>query len=36
MSENNKDFEKEYDSMKDVIEFQNNMFANCNSKLKQN
>lgn len=26
MSENNKDFEKDYDSMKDVIEFQNNMF----------
>mgnify|MGYP004644203259 FL=1 len=26
MSENNKDFEKEYDSFKDVAEFQNNMF----------
>ena len=26
MSENNKEFEKDYDSMKDVIEFQNNMF----------
>ena len=26
MSENNKEFEKEYDSFKDVAEFQNNMF----------
>ena len=26
MSENNKDFEKEYNSFKDVAEFQNNMF----------
>ena len=26
MNENNKDFEKEYDSFKDVAEFQNNMF----------
>lgn len=26
MDENNKDFEKEYDSFKDVAEFQNNMF----------
>ena len=26
MNENNKDFEKEYDSLKDVTEFQNNMF----------
>ncbi|MBR4973658.1 MAG: hypothetical protein IKY45_04250, partial [Clostridia bacterium] len=26
MNENNKNFEQEYDSLKDVIEFQNNMF----------
>lgn len=26
MNENNKDFEKDYDSFKDVAEFQNNMF----------
>ena len=26
MSQNNKDFEQEYDSLKDVVEFQNNMF----------
>lgn len=26
MNENNKDFEKEYDSLKDVAEFQNNMY----------
>ncbi len=26
MSQDNKDFEQEYDSLKDVIEFQNNMF----------
>lgn len=26
MNENNKDFEQEYDSLKDVVEFQNNMF----------
>lgn len=26
MAENNKDMEQEYDSMKDVIEYQNNMF----------
>lgn len=26
MNENNKDYEQEYDSLKDVIEFQNNMY----------